>query len=174
MSTKDVTIVDISPPLLGDNLADGNVDAVVAWQPYADQIKKRLENNTISSEVQSGQAMFWSIACSDAFAALHPQLVKRFLASLLQAEDYIDHFPNESKIIVQKMLHYDESYLTDAWPENQFSLSLDQSLISAMEDEARWMIENNLTTNKQVPDFIKYIYDDALEQVKPEAVTIIK
>ena len=39
-----------------------------------------------------------------------------------------------------------------------------------MEDEARWMIKNNLTTEKQVPDFMNYIYADGLKAIKPEAV----
>ena len=43
-----------------------------------------------------------------------------------------------------------------------------------MEDEAHWRIENNLTTEKTVPDFEKYIYKDALKAIKPEAVNIIR
>jgi NitT/TauT family transport system substrate-binding protein len=42
-----------------------------------------------------------------------------------------------------------------------------------MEDEVRWMIKNNLTNEKQVPDFVNYIYADGLKAVKPEAVNII-
>jgi NitT/TauT family transport system substrate-binding protein len=60
------------------------------------------------------------------------------------------------------------------WHENNFSLSLDQSLIVAMEDDARWMIKNKLTTEKQIPDFVNYIYVDGLKAVKPEAVKIIR
>ena len=60
------------------------------------------------------------------------------------------------------------------WSQNQFSLSLDQSLIVAMEDEARWMIKNDLTTEKQVPNFVDHIFTKmVLKQVKPEAVNII-
>jgi len=43
-----------------------------------------------------------------------------------------------------------------------------------MEDEARWMIINNLTTEKQVPDFLDYIYMNGLEAVNPNAVDIIQ
>jgi NitT/TauT family transport system substrate-binding protein len=43
-----------------------------------------------------------------------------------------------------------------------------------MEDEARWMIKNKLTTEKQVPDFLSYIYEDGLKAIKPEAVKIIR
>jgi NitT/TauT family transport system substrate-binding protein len=71
-------------------------------------------------------------------------------------------------------MNYDADYMGTVWSENQFSLSLDQSLITAMEDEARWMIKNNLTTEKKVPDFMNYIYVDGLKAVKPEAVNIIR
>lgn len=60
------------------------------------------------------------------------------------------------------------------WDKNQFSLSLDQSLILAMEDEARWMIKNNLTNEKNVPNFLDYIYEDGLKAVKPEAENVIR
>ena len=60
------------------------------------------------------------------------------------------------------------------WPRYQFALSLDQSLITAMEDEARWMIKNKLTREETVPDFLKYIYEDPLKATKPEAVSMIR
>jgi hypothetical protein len=60
------------------------------------------------------------------------------------------------------------------WPDSQFSLSLDQSFITAMEDEARWMIANNLTAEKQVPNFNDYVNEDALKALKPESVNIIR
>jgi NitT/TauT family transport system substrate-binding protein len=60
------------------------------------------------------------------------------------------------------------------WPENQFALSLDQSLIIAMDDEARWLIKNNLTDKKEVPVFLDYISRDNLDAVRPSAVNIIR
>lgn len=44
----------------------------------------------------------------------------------------------------------------------------------AIEDEARWMIKNKLTNQKQIPGFMNYIYVDGLRAVKPEAVNIIR
>jgi hypothetical protein len=63
--------------------------------------------------------------------------------------------------------------MTVVWPDHQFALSLDQSLILAMEDEGRWMIDNNLTSEKTIPDFRGYIYTRGLEEVKPESLNII-
>ena len=45
---------------------------------------------------------------------------------------------------------------------------------AAMEDEARWRIENNMTAATEIPSYLDYVYLDALEEVKPEAVTIIR
>ena len=42
-----------------------------------------------------------------------------------------------------------------------------------MEDEARWMIANNLTEEKTVPDFRKFIDTKSLKEIKPGAVRII-
>jgi hypothetical protein len=42
-----------------------------------------------------------------------------------------------------------------------------------MEDQARWMISDNQTMKNSVPDFLDYIYIDALKTVKPEAFKII-
>ena len=57
--------------------------------------------------------------------------------------------PKEAKSIVQKRLHLDAEHVDRNWQRNIFSLSLDQSLITAMEDEARWMIHNNLTAGNK-------------------------
>jgi hypothetical protein len=43
-----------------------------------------------------------------------------------------------------------------------------------MEDEGRWMINNNLTSAKNIPDYRDYIYTKGLEEVMPESVNIIR
>jgi NitT/TauT family transport system substrate-binding protein len=96
------------------------------------------------------------------------------MKSLVQAEDYLVTHKNEAKAIVRKRMNFDDAYMEIIWPRYHFALSLDQSLIFAMEDEARWMIKNNLTTEKKVPDFTNYIYLDGLKAIKPEAVNIIR
>ena len=82
--------------------------------------------------------------------------------------------PAEARAIVQKRRNYEDPYMAAVWPSYQYSLSLGQSLITAMEDEARWMIKNYLIAEKRGPDFLNYIYEDALKAIKPEAVNIVR
>jgi NitT/TauT family transport system substrate-binding protein len=96
------------------------------------------------------------------------------MKSLAQAEDYLISHPDETKAIVRERMNIDNAYMEVVWPRYQISLSLDQSLILAMEDEARWLVDNNLTPENEVPNFLDYIYEDGLKAVKPEAVNIIR
>jgi len=175
ISMQDVTVVDLRTPAEWENsVADGVVDAIVTAQPYADLASKRLGDNAVVWPAQGGQHIFGLIVSSQEWITEHPELVNRFLKALAEAEEYAIRNPAEVKALIQEWLNADAAFVESAWSRDQFSLYLDQSLIVAMEDQARWMISNNLTTEKEVPDFLDYIYEDALKAVKPEAVNIIR
>jgi ABC-type nitrate/sulfonate/bicarbonate transport system substrate-binding protein len=174
MRIQQVTLVDTKASDPAGTIAEGDVDAVLTWEPHVTQIRQQMGNNVIIWDAQSGQLAYWSVVSTRQWINHHPSLVGQFLKSLTQAEEYAVLHEQEAKAIIQKRLHYDETYMATVWSKSQFSLSLDQSLIAAMEDEARWMIKNNLTREKQVPDFMNYIYVDGLKTVKPEAVKIIR
>jgi NitT/TauT family transport system substrate-binding protein len=174
LTMQQVTMVDTKASDPAGTIAGGVVDAVVTWEPHVTQIKQQMGNPVIIWPVQSGQVSYWSVVSVPGRINQHPHLVRQFLKSLVQAEVYIPLHPKEAKAIVKKRLKYDDAYVAAIWPQHEFSLSLDQSLILAMEDEARWMIKNNLTKEKQIPDFVNYIYTDGLKAIKPEAVRIIR
>jgi NitT/TauT family transport system substrate-binding protein len=175
INMADITLVEVKSPEEWVNaVVNGEIDAVVTAQPYADAAKQRLGDNAIVWSVQNNQLLQTQVISTEKWITEHPDLVIRFLKSLVLAEKYVILHPTESKIIVQKQINVDSAYMDTVWSQNQFSLSLDQSLILAMEDESRWMINNNLTSEKQVPDFLDYVYTDGLEAIKPEAVNIIR
>jgi NitT/TauT family transport system substrate-binding protein len=106
--------------------------------------------------------------------AENPEVLNHFLKSLAQAEAFTNNNPDQAKTIVKNQMNYTDGYMGTVWSENQFSLSLDQSLVSTMEAEARWMINNNLTNKTIIPDFLNYINVDGLYSVKPESVNLIR
>ena len=57
-------------------------------------------------------------------------------------------------------------------PNIDYKLSLDKTLLIAMEDEARWHIENDYTEAKEVPNYFDQIYFRAPESVNPDAISI--
>ncbi len=173
INLQDVTIVNINPSESVDALTKGDVDAIIIWQPYANAIENALGNNAAIWPVQSSQETYIVEVAKNDWIARHPDAVRRYVNALAQAEDYFVRHPAQTKSMMQKKLNYTNAYMAAVWDKNQFSLSLDQSLVTAMEDEGRWMIKNNLTTEKTIPDFRNYIYTKGLAEVKPEAVNII-
>jgi ABC-type nitrate/sulfonate/bicarbonate transport system substrate-binding protein len=175
MNLEGITFVDIQDSGQAvDAIVSGDIDASLFQEPYATSLVERLGANAVVWPVQSGQMMFSSIVCRDEWITHHPDLVTRVLNSLAQAEEYIVNHPVEVEAILRKRLNLTASYAKTVWLRNQFSLSLDQSLVAAMEDEARWMIKNGLTTEARLPDFTSYIYTDGLKSIKPEAVSIVR
>ncbi|MBM2830951.1 MAG: PBPb protein [Dehalococcoidia bacterium] len=174
INANQITIVDVQAPQAVEALINGEVDAVVAWQPNVIAIQDKLGDKVSVWDVQSGQPIYCAVVTADDWVKNHPGVVERFLKSLAQAEDYLIRNPNQARAIIQKRLGYDDRYIETIWPAHQFSLRLNESLIAAMEDQARWMIKNNLTTEKQVPNFLDYIHEDGLKAIKPGAVNIIR
>jgi len=174
MNIGDVTLVDIKLTQLGDALLSGDVDAVIAGSRHAYPILQRQQKQVFIWPAQRGQAAYGTLVGKSDRITRYPEWVKRVLNSLARAETYVTRHPAEARAAIQKRLNYDDAYMATIWPEHQFSLSLEQSLITAMEDEARWMIKNKLTSERRVPDFLNYIYEDGLKAIKPEAVNIIR
>ncbi len=174
MNIHQVTLVDTKAADSEKAIVDRAVDAVVTWEPWVNQINQLMGNEVITQAAQSAQYAYWNLVSTTDWTNNHSDTIERLMKSLAQAEVYIASHQDEAKAIVRKWMNFDEEYMETIWPNYQFSLSLDQSLITAMEDEARWMIENNLTAEKVVPDFSVYISEDALKAVKPDAVSIIR
>lgn len=171
MSIREVTLVDMPPSQFVESLTNGSIDALISGA-YIDQIQERLSSNVVLWPAQSSQSGYWVMSCRGDWASSHLEQIKRILKSLDQAEGYAIKHPAQAKAIVQKRLNFSDAYMAAVWPEHQFSLSLDLSLLIAMNDEGRWMINNNLTTEKTLPYFRDYIYTKGLEEVSLEAVNI--
>jgi NitT/TauT family transport system substrate-binding protein len=174
LGLQDVTLVNLKTSAEWvDAVVNGSIDAVATAQPSADLAKDGLGNNAVVWSIQSNQPLYAQAIASDEWITSHPELVNRFLKSLVQAEDFTINDPAEAKAIVKNQLNLTDAYTDKVWSQNQFSLSLDQSLLVALQDEARWAISNKLTSATTLPQFSNYIYVDGLKSTKPGAVNII-
>jgi NitT/TauT family transport system substrate-binding protein len=174
MNIKEVALVDLPPSEWLGAISSGEVDVIVGWPPYTAQIKERFLSDSVAWQVQGNQPLYGILVARNDWITEHPTVIARLWESLSQAEEFLIAHPDQAKAIVRTRLEYENAYLEPLWNQYYFSLSLDQSLILAMEDEARWLISNNLTTEKQIPDFLNYIYTDALATIRPEVVNIIR
>ncbi|HEX7483135.1 MAG TPA: NrtA/SsuA/CpmA family ABC transporter substrate-binding protein [Candidatus Bathyarchaeia archaeon] len=173
INANDVTTVNMTLTQSLNALVNGVVDAIVNWQPYTNSAENSLGSNAVIWSVEEGQPSYGVLTCRTDWVAAHSEVVNHFLRSISQAEDFIRNNPIQAKTIVKNQMNYTDAYMETVWKQNQYSISLDQSLVGAMEGEARWMISNNLTSQTVVPNFVDFIYLEGLMSVKPESVNII-
>ncbi len=174
LSLQDVELVSLHPPEMPEAIERGEVDATITWHPHNYHIKNSLGDNAIVWSAQGGQDVYWVIFSKDEFVQKYPEKIKRLLNALIQAEEFVKHNNLEAKEIIARRVNLDLPYIESVWSDFHFVVDLPQTMIILMEDKTRWIFENNLTDNPVVPNYLDYIYLDALEEVKPEAVGIIR
>ena len=70
ISRSEVNLVNVVPFVQTPNvLANGTVDAAVAFQPYINQIESLLDNKTIMWSIQNSQLAYLNAICKRSWGA---------------------------------------------------------------------------------------------------------
>ena len=172
--SSEVKTIDLRPSELPQALAEGRVDGICVWEPHILEAKKLLDNSAVvllSYGIYRGAFYF---VANKVFAKNNPETIQSFLKAIEKAEEFIQKNEEESIGIVSQRLKTDKDLTALIWGDFSFQLMLDQTILISLEDIARWAIKERLTDDKEIPNYLDFIYMEALEQVKPRAVTIIR
>ena len=174
LAKDDVTVINRTVSNLPADLQKGTVDAIATIEPYAYEARQLLGDNAMRLPKVDIYGIMYNLVTTKQFSKKHPETVKKVLKAIDKAVTFIQQNKKESLMITALKLKVDEKFLNAVWDDYIFGLSLDQSLLIAMEDQARWAIKNKLTDKTLVPNYLDYIYMGGLAAVKPEAVRIMR
>lgn len=173
LQPSDVEEVDITTGQLVPSLIEGTVDAISTWNPHIFNAQKALGDKSVTLPNGKIYREDWYFVSNKQFIQKHSEAIARFLKAIKQAEEFTKNNKDEAVAIVAGRLGSEKDFISSIWNDYQFEIFLDQTIILSIENEARWAIKNKLTDKILVPNYLNYIYFDALEAIKPEAVTII-
>jgi len=173
ISSSETEYVNLKPEEIFYALVNGEVDAVSTWNPHVIQLQKELGGNGITMNGEGIYTETFNLVAKQDFVNNNPEVIEKVLRALVSAEKFIKERPDESIRIIATHIGMDRSLLNELWDIYTFEITLDQSLLVTLEDEARWAIKIKWTNKTDVPNYLNYLYLDALEKVKPEAVGII-
>jgi len=174
MDIHTIAILRLTPADVIKSVVTGDADAALIWDPYAYQIEQQLGRNSTTWQAQSGQLYYWVTYARPDMIRDKPEQIRNYLRALNDAETFLITHQPEAKEILKRRLNMTDDYIDRTWKEYHFVLSLDQALIIEMEDEARWMAEQNMTLGKTPPSYLDMMYQDAMREIKPSSVTIIR
>lgn len=173
LSAKDVTMVNYQPEEFADALVRGDVDAVASWEPFLNTMMGRLGSNGVAFYGKDVYESLYNVVAMRSYIAAHPDIVKKLLRALDLGSRFCNEKPEEARQLMSAVKKTDAKSADGSWASYRFEVGLDQGLLLALEDQARWAIKNKLTNKTVVPNYLDYIYLDGMESVKPAAVTII-
>jgi len=165
LSLKDVEVVGLEPSEIVDAINKGEIDAGSTWNPFVHQIKQNFGDEVVRWESQCGQPMYFILLTKEKWLNENKETAERFIRSLIQAEEFIKQNNIEARDIITQELGFESSYHNAIWKNYELSITFSQALLIAMEDQARWRINNRLTDATEIPNYLDYIYLDALEEV---------
>lgn len=173
LTMDDVTVLHILPPDMPKSIIDGALDAIVFREPMISMIKAELGDRVVNWSIQNNQKVYWVVAGTQKYIQEHPESLKRFIRAIRKAELFYQADSEIALDIIQKKGKSDKQLFRKMQPQVEYALSIEQSMLIALENESRWHIENNYTDIKTVPNYLNYIYFTAMDSIYPEAVDIV-
>ncbi|MCX5880730.1 MAG: NrtA/SsuA/CpmA family ABC transporter substrate-binding protein [Deltaproteobacteria bacterium] len=169
-----VKMVDFAPADVLGVLEEGKVDAIVIYEPYASMAMKALPGTAVRMPVSDLYKQTFTLAVMKSYTKEHSGLLKKFLKAVDRAITFVSQNRNESIAVMTKNLTLQEKSLVSFQDDLVFELSLGHSLLTMLEDQARWAMKNGYSNKTKIPNYLDYLYLDAMKAVKPKSVTIIK
>ena len=159
LSEKDVKLSYVKIDELPDALASGRIDAFSSTDLSMVQARDKLGSEGIAVFEEPNLYAYTSVLVSfKKFVNDNPEAVKSILKALIRSEEFIKKQPEEAMKIVGKKLNMPVSELAETWSRSSFKVQLPQSMILALEDEARWALDSKLVESSTLPNYLNYIH----------------
>lgn len=173
LAPGDVVKRNLRPEEFAAALASGEVDAIATWEPFLDTLRAGLGNNAMSVYSEDIYEIPYNLAATRDYVGHHPETLKKVVRALVAGAHFCENAPDAARELMSAGRKLDTSRWKVLWPAYRFQVALDQGLLLALEDETRWALANKLSEPGTMPNYLDYVYLDALEAVTPAAVTII-
>ena len=169
----EVTLRNYAPDQLAGALARGEVDAAAGWEPFLTGMTHAIAGKVAIFYGEDVYAGLFNVAGAGDYVRAHPATMRKVLRALIDGARFCRDEPDAARALFGKASASEAARLQAAWHGYQFGVVLDQGLLLALEDEARWAIKNRLGERGDMPNFLDAVYLDGLEAVAPTAVTVI-
>lgn len=173
MDFSEAELVNMKPKEMVKAIINGDVDAIFTWEPNISNALKALGDNGVTLPDYVGYMATFNLVSKRGFIRDKPELISGVIKGLVRAEDFVNENREESIDIIAAFLKTEPRVIDALWDIYRFRISLSQTLLITLEDQARWKIGKKLTDETEVPNYLDYIYFDALEEINSDAVTII-
>lgn len=173
LAAQDVTLHNYPTDQLPAALERGEIDAAASWEPFLDTMRTSLGGNGVTFNSKNIYEINFNLATTRHYLAGRRDTLQRLLRALDEGERFCSQSPAQALALMPASVRAQSARPDTPWPALRFKLTLDQALLLAMEDQARWAMRNHMTATSAMPNYLDYVDIDGLAAVAPAAVTLI-
>lgn len=155
--------VYVEPDELPEKLYAREVDAISAWEPNGYLTSLNTESYVKNIGAQGVYHLTFNLISMRSYLVSNKKQVKAILTSLDQAIEWINRNQDESMKIVSDNLGLEYKQLKWTWNDYSFRLSLNNSLLSNLQMQARWA-KNAKLVEGDIPDYRQFIATDIMAE----------
>ena len=170
----EVELVNMDVIAQVDAIVKGDVDAIFSWQPHIRNAQMQLEDIANLLQLNLYYHTAWVLTAMKDRAQKNPESLEAVLRALARAKKFMADHPQEAIKIHSRYAEVEQEVTAELWEGVEYEVFLSESLLTTMEDQARWLIKMGNTDQKLVPDFSKYLDLGPMKKVRPEGIMIIQ
>ncbi|MCR5885092.1 NrtA/SsuA/CpmA family ABC transporter substrate-binding protein [Rhizobacter sp. J219] len=172
---KDMTRLPLEPDRMVEALKERRVDALAVWEPHASNAIEVLGADAVVLPNPRVYTQHFNVVTDRVQLQGRGAEMTALLQALLKAERFIAERPAEAAALLQARLQIDAAAAAAQLKEHDYRIRLDQSLISTMEEQARWAIREKLVDARQRPaSLLQAIEPSLLRRASPRAVSLVQ
>lgn len=170
-----LTIVSLPADQLTRALQRHELDAIVIWEPLATVGAEALGADNLVLPMPRIYTQHFALVAARKTIAENPSDLQKVLRALTRASLLIAEEPATARLILQTRLGLGEAQASTYMREHDYALGLDQSLVSTMESQARWVVRGGHAPADSKPiNLLRAIEPALLRTVSPDAVALVR
>lgn len=176
---NEVQFVNLKPADAATAFINGDVDAVVTWEPLLSRINDTLGDKAV--QLVPDTSKYWTykmvLTTKASYLQANGKEAAAVLRALLKADDFIISHPDVTADLVSKQLSLDRAKVPAYLAEIHHEIRMTDQLVPMMDYEAQWYskvipeFRNTKLVMANSTPFISHILDPLLpkERAKPAA-----
>ncbi len=171
---KSTVPVPMGVDALANALSKGEVDAISVWEPWGQTALRMGGGDVAVLDAPRLYSQTFNLLVGNEYRLANSRKSIAVLSALDDAIQFIKKNPDEAKRILARDVGLDSETVKAVWPTYQFELTLQQSLLSTVQGQARWARrEGHVVPTLAEPEFLNFIDSSPLRKIKPSAVDFV-
>lgn len=168
----DVELVDLQPDQHASALAQGEVDAVMTWDPFGKAIVGQLGDRVTLYSTRSLHSVNWLLVTRRDQLVSAPDTTRHILGAYLEAVDLIHRDPQRARALHARATGLPEGALAGMEAGVFWKVTLGWSVMTNLETVLRWQHDLRGRGDRPVPGPEGYLAPAPLHSLRPDAVVL--